>query len=48
MGCGSWGFGFVPVAAIARTDAGDAVATVRPIEEGLRCNIPFCLRSSTR
>jgi len=29
------GFGFGPVAAIARIDAGDAVAELRPTEEGL-------------
>lgn len=29
------GFGFAPVAAIARIDAGDAVAELRPTEEGL-------------
>lgn len=35
MGGGSWGFGFAPVAVIARIDAGDATAAVRPAEEGL-------------
>jgi len=32
---GRWAFGFAPVGAIARIDAGDAVAAVRPAEEGL-------------
>jgi len=35
MGGGLRGFGFAPVAAIARIDAGDAVAGVQPAEEGL-------------
>jgi hypothetical protein len=35
MGDGSWAFGFAPVGAIARIDAGDAVVAVRPAEEGL-------------
>jgi hypothetical protein len=32
---GSWAFGFAPVGAIARIDAGEAVAAARLAEEGL-------------